>query len=439
MPLEETTATTLEQAVPAQRLVAYVVSDVHLNTNTHEEHLYNENQERIHFRQFLTRLRRQAADTPDRILLILNGDILDINGSWKASVFPWSADKAAVEQALLQLLEAITQNNCHIFAELKALLTHPTVEVVYVFGNHDRLLESFPTAQTFLRESLCATDEASLRFGFQRFFESLELGLYTEHGHRFDPFNHRTAQQDIPFGEVINILIANRFVHLVLHRLKTLGFSEDVLVRLQDELEDIDALRPLTLGPYWLEALANRYREHPENEGKPESIDQIIYGVMAETLLNPEVVRLVAKRFFLSKVLVRALFRIISGAPNVLPRLSFVITLMLHKTRSNRYQIRMAQTIQEDQGFRFITFGHTHLPGLTPLTHNGFFFNTGCWKPVINLFLPPSRPPQVLDYLYPTMPFVRVERSAILRIEKDLRHPDQPVRFSLETLQQGAE
>jgi hypothetical protein len=155
--------------------------------------------------------------------------------------------------------------------------------------------------------------------------------------------------------------------------------------------------------------------------------------------LEPEMRRLMAQRFHVPQALLGAALNLLLQHPALLPWLSVMVSGVLRKTESNRFQYQMAQAIRKQSGFHLITFGHTHIPSLIPLSERDFYFNTGCWKPIINLFRPQKSEPDMLEVLLPpTAPFNRIERSGVFRVERDYAHPARPNHFSLMTIQHGA-
>lgn len=413
------------RAVSTVRLMAYVVSDVHLSASPSPD----ETEEDHHFVDFMREINQQhSAGT--QLTLVLNGDILDVTGSWHSSCLPWDPDTASVEAYLLSVLSRILARHAAIVEELHRFLVQGG-EILYLFGNHDRLVGEFASAQALLRETLCPKGVDASRLQFCPHVEVLSLGLYVEHGNRFDPFNRAMGPRVPPVGDAINILIVNRFVDLAVEKLRAAGYSEDLVLEMQETLEQVENLRPLSLGPYWLTSVARTYAEHPEGRGKKISIDGVIREVMGETLLDDRLIRILERRFWVPGFLLRLAFGVMLAFPSVLPILSFLVSIMLHRTRSNQFQVRMAGRIQHETGLRLVTMGHTHLPLLEALSEEAYYVNTGCWKPVIHLFKHSER------YLFRPSPFNRVERSGVFCVERDLAHQAEPVRFSLKTMQDG--
>jgi predicted phosphodiesterase len=419
-------------------LKAFVVSDVHLNNHPYDRERDLENPRRSNFRQFLTRLNREI--TPlDKGLLILNGDILDITGSWFEPIMPWDGNAKAVEQTLKVLLAEILENNLSTVQELREFLERPHAEIIYVFGNHDGLLQHFPSAQQVVREFICGDNaELGAKLRFEPFYFSEALDLYIEHGHLLDPFNnHTNTTQEPPLGDVINILIVNRFVELAVLRLKANGYSDEFIRRMHNQLHDIEYLRPLALVPVWIETVARQHDSHPENVGKLRSIREILISVVSEILQDPQMTRYMTQQLHLPKPVLYFVIKLTLRLPATLPLLSFITSKLVRRTHSNKYQYRAAQKIYREKGYRLVAFGHTHIPGVQPLSENAYYFNTGSWKPVINLFKYSKEDLVELEYLNPDVQFNKVERSGILRLEKADVNGNQPAEFSLQTIQSG--
>lgn len=422
--------------VPASHalLKAYVVSDVHLNDHPYDRKTESENPRRKHFRHFLSRINQDLARRDgDRALLVLNGDILDMTGSWFEGILPWDHDARRVEALTMALLHRILDNNEAVLNELSRLVTSQAAEIVFVMGNHDGLLRRFPQARDIIRNRITENPDLQGTIRFVNFLDYPELSLYAEHGHQFDPFN-RIQDPDVhPLGDYVNILIVNRFVEMVMSKLRENGYSAEVIGNLRVRLHDIEYLRPISLIPLWIETIAKDYRKHPENEGKRETIDAIILLVMAE-ILDTDATKRLVERLNLPKKFLTNMVNGFIHIPGTLPIVSFLISQAMRRTHSNRYQYKMAQRLHQAKGYRLITFGHTHIPNVMPVSQDGYYFNTGSWKPVVNLFKEQDFPPEAnLEYLTPHVRFNKIERSGILVIQKSLENPDLPPQFSLQT------
>lgn len=417
------------------RLRAYIVSDVHLNNHPYDSQSQDENPRRRNFRVFLTRLNEELKPT-DRVLLVLNGDILDITGSWFEDVMPWDENRPVVQAHLERLLQEMLENNLATMQEIQTLLRHPLSEVIYVFGNHDGMLQQYPESQQVIRNFWGTTEEERSRIRFAPFFASEELDLYIEHGHLQDPFNRKDCKDEPPIGDVINVLIVNRFVEMAVARFRENGYSEAFISRMHGRLHDIEYLRPLALLPVWIQTVAHDYERHPENVGKSAAVQTILIDVVTEILQDPKMIAYMTHRLQWPRPMLPLLLKLILRIPWILPMISFFTSKLMRRTHSNKYQYRAAQKLRKEKGFRLIAFGHTHIPGVLPLSENAYYFNTGSWKPVINLFKI-SKDPVELEYLNPDVQFNKVERCGILCIEKNDFSSGAPAEFSLQTIQSG--
>ncbi|MBY0403869.1 MAG: hypothetical protein K2X66_08215 [Cyanobacteria bacterium] len=366
--------------------------------------------------------------------LILNGDIVDVTGSWFEKTHPWDPDEGKVLSLTLEILARIVNNNSCVFDELTEIIRSPKAEIIFVMGNHDGLLRRFPKAREYLRNRIATQENMMPRIRFVEALEFPELGLYAEHGHQFDYFNRSTDLTPHPLGDYINILLVNRFVDLIITKLQQNLYSTELIAEIHLKLVDIEYLRPFSLIPVWIENIAKSYKNHKENEGKKESIDTIILSVLS-SILDTQATRSLIEQLHLPRKFLTSFVNWFVHIPGTLPIVSFLIAQAMNRTHSNRYQYKMAQKLHKERGYRLITFGHTHMPAVLPLSQDGYFFNTGSWKPVVNLFREPNfqGTETNLEYLIPNIQFNKIEKSGILVIEKNLMSPAQLPQFSLHT------
>lgn len=419
---------------PYDRLKAYVVSDVHLNNHPFDREADSENPRRRNFRMFLTQV-NEALRPTDKVTLILNGDILDITGSWFEEIMPWEDEPDFIEGTLCRLISEIAYNNQAAFDEIRRLLQHPMSEVVYIFGNHDSLLQKYPQGQQVFKNALTSDPTTQSRIRFADHFQSRELELHVEHGHLLDPFNYPFIF-DPPMGDVVNLLLINRFVDRAAERLRDNGYSDEFTNRVHTRLHDLEYLRPLSLIPVWVDSVANEFNNDPENRGKSKSVKMILIEAVSEILQDPQMTRLAVERLHMPKAFLSLLVKATLAIPSILPVISFVTSKVVSRTHSNKPQYQAAKKLHREKGFRLIAYGHTHIPTVQPLSQNAYYFNTGSWKPVINLFKQQLDPVE-FEYLNPWIQFNKVERCGILRIEKKDVMGRTPAEFALQTIQSG--
>lgn len=422
-------------AKPAyDRIKAYVISDVHLNNHPYNREIDPENPRRKNFRMFLAQV-NEAIRPGDKVQLILNGDIIDITGSWFEDTMPWDPEPEKIEAILCKLIPEIIENNQAAFDEIRKLLRHPFSEIIYLYGNHDSLLQKYPAGQRVFRETITQNPDEQQRIRFAEHFESQELELYVSHGHLLDPFNYPFIF-DPPMGDVINLLIINRFVDWAMERIRENGYSEEFTSKIHARLHDLEYLRPLSLIPVWVDSVANEFTGDPENRGKEKSVKTILIETISEILHEPQMTKLAVERLHMPKAFLSLLVKVTLRIPSILPVISFVTSKVVSRAHSNKPQYQAAQKLHKEKGYRLIAFGHTHIPTVQPLSQNAYYFNTGSWKPVINLFKQPLDPVE-FEYLNPAVQFNKVERCGILRIEKKDLSGRLPAEFALQTIQSG--
>ncbi len=261
-----------------------VFSDVHL---TDESTARN-----VHATAF-ERLGEEIKDAAEQkaareLHVVLLGDILDFvrTGWWlerqdagkrSAADRPWNgtldpatgmnADVARVEPQFQQVLTRIlrTESSRALVAMLNDL---PTLEgrrpaVTYVIGNHDRVLNNFPSLQETLRRRLPKVD-----LNFARSFESDAYGVLARHGHEWDGDCHgweflrrvlapgsavgrfdESAARVMAIGEVVTAELMSGLIHRV--RVGLDASSPDDREFLES-LQEVHNLRPFTAVFEWL-------------------------------------------------------------------------------------------------------------------------------------------------------------------------------------------
>ncbi len=180
------------------------------------------------------------------VKLLLLGDIVDLlrTNQWFDLPIvdrPWG--KNGIDDLLHPEQDSVTLQRCakilgdiyvknnETFALFRNLRQHfgsLPVEIIYVPGNHDRLVNCYP----LLRDKICQMMGISsvLSIGvdghFLSSFRAPEYGLLARHGHEFDSFNYAGDDKDsldghmeVPFGDVVTTEIAAQLAFLLLPKL----------------------------------------------------------------------------------------------------------------------------------------------------------------------------------------------------------------------------
>ena len=416
-------------------LKAYIVSDVHLNSHRYgHDALHHQRFGQGNFLSFLRSLTDEMRPE-EHVILVLNGDILDLNESWFAPLVPWDADVAQVEALVLSVLQTIVTNNEAVFHALHHFVMQPNVELVYVFGNHDALLERFPSAQQFLREVLLkGVPEAEGRLRFCAVFEHEALSLHVEHGHRLDAYNQEAGWHDPSLGDVVNVLVVNGFEQRVAAKMQQQGYTDSDVQAVWLHLADIGFLRPLTLFPLWLEMMPthNMTLDATQHEALKQLIREALYDILQER----STVQYFVEKLHVPAWALKLLAKASLSLPVILPALSYGISKLVHRASSNARQYEAAQKLSA-KGYRLIVFGHTHAPAVESLEQGGYYFNTGSWLPIIRLVSRRLPKTSLRDYLDIGDRFRKMYNCSVLRLEKDLANPQRPAEYYLQTLKTG--
>lgn len=433
-------------AAPPRNILCYILSDIHLrvpigyetrtrNNNVDENSFDKEH----HMLAFLERLADEMNDDQD-LLLILNGDIFDINGSWFQSPVPWDEQRTkTVEAHLHSVVQNIVDANHAIIEAWARLLTHPNTRLVYIIGNHDYLLGTYPSGQERIIKALetITPRDAHIRqkVMFTHTYQHPQLKLYAEHGHVLDPFNYISQPGIPPLGEVINVSVINQLPVNLAHTLNQQGYSQSNIRNITHRLEQMEFLRPLTLFPLWIRLMATRFSQDSPKLPKAHDIELLIQQTILATVQDQQVLDMMANKLHLPGWLLRNTARLAIRFPWALHATSYILSKFIQHEKANTDQYQKALRLYHEHGYQLIAFGHTHKPSAKPIGEHGYYFNTGSWTPVIQLSRKPDNPKTLID-LEET--FRRIEHSGVVRITKDFTQPGEPVDYALQTIRSGS-
>src|SRR5690606_22301320 len=120
-------------------LRVYGMSDIHLNNHYHPLKSHsNPYQHRPKVIQFLDEILEVQALEESEVVLILNGDIIDITGSWPHDVSPLRITAEKRLETVRQVIGEILDSNPEVVRRLRKFLECENTRLVYIIGNHDR-------------------------------------------------------------------------------------------------------------------------------------------------------------------------------------------------------------------------------------------------------------------------------------------------------------
>ncbi len=336
--------------------------------------------------------------------IVFLGDIFDLLRTtyWlqpgvKESQRPWGSDQAQMKAHAKQIFDDIAGKNTDAFALLGSPLKERygfpfEPERTYIPGNHDRLCNLIPALQRRVRKTLGipASDEA-----FSHVFTDPRYGVIARHGHEFDKFNYEggtaldyRAHMQVPIGDPITTELATKFPWRVMLEPKVKALPAKHRKRLEENLQQIDNVRPFSAVLQWLLYQVNQFRElKPVVE---DCVDEIVKDFNKLSYVKrwydhhdkwteflDEADKVQAVLFLLEK------FKVFSSE-KMLGLVDKVSGLFARDELA-------AGAKKENPRFRYVVYGHTHTPLQTPIrvvqSHQDederreqVYINTGTWR-----------------------------------------------------------
>src|SRR6266496_211668 len=324
------------------------------------------------FRRLWQRVEEGRPGSPVRLVLV--GDIFDLVRApqWLGTkVRPYAEPSPELAAVVKEIVDATLEADRAFFDAARAKVDEGALEIEYLLGNHDRLLQHAPAARAAIRAAL------RMKGGDAPFPTSLvfpEQGVLAYHGHTVDLLCHE-ADGSAPLGDVIASELIIRFPVEIRRK-----------VELPDPwLDDIDDVRPILAVPGWVRSVA---REEPQLVSDAvgrvwrDLVDEFLANAWVRTWMRDH--HRALKLDFAQRV--KLLLALSARAkPRDEPRLTqlYYFLMKLLDARFARMALRMLER-KEHRGLRFVVNGHTHFAGMTPLGlvngKPGCYFNTGTWR-----------------------------------------------------------
>ena len=308
------------------------------------------------------------------VQLCLVGDIFDLIRApqWLGSrVRPYHDPSPELAHQVKAIVDETLRADRTFFEAVRRRAAEGALEVQYLLGNHDRLLQHAPAARAAIRAAL------AMRGGDAPFPSSLvfpEQGVLAYHGHTVDLLCHE-PDGAAPLGDVIASELIVRFPAEIRRQ-----------VELADpRLDDIDDVRPILAVPGWVRSVA---RVEPRDVSRV--VGRVWRDLVDEFLWNPWVRSWMKEHHRPLKLDFAQRVKILLAASARAkqrdePRLTqlYYVVMKLLDARFARTALKTLEQ-REHRGLRFVVNGHTHFAGMTPLglVHGkpGCYFNTGTWR-----------------------------------------------------------
>jgi UDP-2,3-diacylglucosamine pyrophosphatase LpxH len=388
--------------------VIIVISDLHLMDGSAGGHFV----EAGVFRSTFTDLAAHAREANARDLkLVFLGDLFDVIRTERWFEYglderPWGDNPS--EEAALSILEGVIAENSETFELLSGSLADEfdfpvEPEIVYVPGNHDRLVNMYPSLRRRAREvlGLPASDEP-----FEHYFLDVEHGIFGRHGHEWDPFNfegsealdrHTFAKVPVadymktPVGDVIAAELASKMPIYVLEYLPDDYPTRD---RIAERMRNLFDVRPLIGMVGWI-----FYQSERSDQTVQEALNRAMKQAAQDTSEVPFLKRWIDEHDRFGKI---------DDADRLQVLLQLLESFKLTRLARPLGKVLASQTEYEDFAHRavedlrrldsepelkdqilYVLYGHTHNPcqfaigalGDAPNERYRLYVNTGTWRP----------------------------------------------------------
>jgi len=245
------------------------ISDTHFEDGSAGEHNLPPEAFRIFFEDMVWHIEHRGIE---EVTLVLLGDIFDLLRSeyWLDPSLPdegkpWAIplpDAASLGVHAGAVLDGILRKNAAALAAFREGVETlrqacAKVTVVFVPGNHDRLVNHSEPLREQVRAALSVKGSGR----FRNFFEDRDYGVHARHGHEFDIHNFANvgsfdeADYDaVPIGDPMTTEFLTRIPVLVEAMADKHGLSptEVDIRKLKRNFQDIENVRPLSATIDWL-------------------------------------------------------------------------------------------------------------------------------------------------------------------------------------------
>jgi UDP-2,3-diacylglucosamine pyrophosphatase LpxH len=437
-----------------------IVSDLHLcDVEDHSDGWKAYKNSRYRFDREFAALLKGFADNrkkTEQLTLILNGDTVDFDlvtavpekPAWPVSFSERRRGLNATESKSVWKLERVLSHHA-VFIDSLADYLSAGHRIVYILGNHDREFH-FEVVQRALvsairrraRERRGDFPDGAIRF--EPWFYAVPGEIYVEHGQQYDYYTSfryllypvvnvkKQKRIALPMGNLSNRYLMNRMgffnphssnyilniFSYVTHWLRRYAFTR----------------RSLLISWLWgsLLVIGKLLMMKRRLLGKPPRMKPLLEQVAARFGLEPETVldlyRLqrppitsrffrIIREFWIDRVLLAtvltggtitlALVPVPLWVKLMVPLSGFPLLYLIYEWFARGETIftiekqfpNVAREVSRLIDARVITFGHTHVPRLIPLSKDVSFVDTGTWAPIMQAQDPETLAPGLRNYL----------------------------------------
>lgn len=354
------------------------VSDLHLTDALHGGSVPKE----LLFERFWTRIQAARGKRPAKLCFV--GDLFDIvrSPTWlDGAVRPYHSPDERVAEVVDGIVSRILEREANFFTAIRTVVEMGALEIVYLIGNHDRLLAHAPRSRRMIWKALTGRDE-DVTFESERAFP--EHGVLAYHGHVGDPINVNEDGGGT-IGDAIGLELITRFPRMVKRLLDGQGIQYSGL------LDDIDDVRPIYAVPAWVRNLGfvDRSLLRPVGQTWKALVEDFLSKPFVRGWMRQRRLTERSKLGFDSGKKLRLLLEL--STKRVVARGSDERLTKIYRMFQHGFDGKMAglgaEEITKRKDMRFVVNGHSHFSSMVPLGTDSSgkpaaYFNTGTWRTV---------------------------------------------------------
>jgi UDP-2,3-diacylglucosamine pyrophosphatase LpxH len=389
------------------------ISDLHLTDGTSGEtinaaalRVFAENLEAL-----MSSMDKKAKGSATELQVVLLGDIFDVIRSayWldEMEVRPWSPRGDEQERVVLHIVQVILDKNretISLLTRLSKLADKRKIpfRINYVIGNHDWLINRYPSCRDAVASALGMQTPAAT---FKEDIFDAAYGTYATHGDKYDSMNYMKSRDESSVGDAIVIELLNRFPVEAEEGLAGLVASGQLAAeerkRIVDQLKELDNIRPLLDAPSWVLKVL-------DGTASQAARDVIIgaWKACADRFFLIPFIKSLDVPYWPDKMnLLQLLFKAVAhGSIPMLEEITGKLKKLFFLSGEDAHYSKKAneERLLHSGQASFVVYGHTHNHVIVPLdqvqTADGkaqdrIYFNTGTWRQTWNkaIFEPAGR------------------------------------------------
>jgi UDP-2,3-diacylglucosamine pyrophosphatase LpxH len=352
----------------------------------------------------------ETVSSLEELRVVLLGDIFDVirSSQWLATTIrPWDPASPDQQKVVENILRTILLNNRQSLASFDKLRQFARqrgvpFEITYVIGNHDWLINRYPSCREQVANALGVAIVSTAMLPTEFFDPSYKV--FARHGDILDKFNYMGNRDASSIGDAIVIELLNKYPQAVEAELNALVTKGDVTRDEKDTitsmLKELDNIRPVLDAPSWVLMVSKKTGNPAARRAIEEAWESCVddffrvpFIAKQDKFMWPDTIDLLQVALHLSS----------HTSKKILEKIAeFKEKLWPSKCEGCYPQNAFAEQKVRSGEVSYVIYGHTHDEQIVPmdqiplpggLTQDKIYFNTGTWRKTWNkaLFDPVNR------------------------------------------------